>query len=298
MPIFKYFKRRCPPPSLEGVIDLSACSLPYRNVMLDGDNVAGLGVTSQIRVCEVQQVPGLYFIPDPFTSHQMWTTKCLREYAVSPNPINIIPGFNKETSIWTDACQNISRQLSTKLIVQRKQRNTLLKSLPIWKLRWATLGYHHDWDSKKYSEQRKSHFPEELAQLSALFTSALGWKDYHAQAAIVNFYHVGSTLSAHTDHSEEDLSLPLVSISFGLSAIFLIGGESKKVKPHAILIRSGDVIVMTRQARVSYHAVARVLDSTEEKLGATSTCCDSPLDLYMENSRININIRQLRAKQS
>lgn len=298
MPRFKYFKRRCPPPSLEGVIDLSSCSLPYRDVMLGGDNVAKLGVTSRIRVCEVEQVPGLYFIPNPFTSQQMWTSKCLREYAVSPNPINIIPGWKEETSIWSDACQSITRQLSTKLLGQHKSRIDLLKSLPIWKLRWAMLGYHHDWDSKKYSEHRRSNFPEELAQLSALFAGALGWKDYHAQAAIVNFYHVGSTLSAHTDHSEEDLSFPLVSISFGLSAIFLIGGESKKVEPHAILIRSGDVIVMTRQARVSYHAVPRVLDPTKEELDAVSSCCDTPLDLYMENSRININVRQLRPKKS
>ena len=35
---------------------------------------------------------------------------------------------------------------------------------------------------------------------------------FSAEAAIVNFYHLDSTLSGHTDHSERDLSLPLLSI--------------------------------------------------------------------------------------
>jgi len=32
------------------------------------------------------------------------------------------------------------------------------------------------------------------------------------EAAIVNYYHLDSTLSGHTDHSEKDLSIPLLSI--------------------------------------------------------------------------------------
>ena len=35
---------------------------------------------------------------------------------------------------------------------------------------------------------------------------------FTAEAGIVNYYHLDSTLSGHTDHSERDLSLPLLSI--------------------------------------------------------------------------------------
>ena len=35
---------------------------------------------------------------------------------------------------------------------------------------------------------------------------------FNAEACIVNYYHLDSTLSGHTDHSEKDLSLPLLSI--------------------------------------------------------------------------------------
>lgn len=58
---------------------------------------------------------------------------------------------------------------------------------------------------------------------------------------------------------------PLCSpfLSFGQSAIFLIGGKSKEVKPTPILLRSGDVIVMSSEARLSYHGVPRVLPPSE-----------------------------------
>ena len=35
---------------------------------------------------------------------------------------------------------------------------------------------------------------------------------FEPEAAIVNYYHLDSTLSGHTDHSEKDLSVPLLSL--------------------------------------------------------------------------------------
>ena len=58
----------------------------------------------------------------------------------------------------------------------------------------------------------------------------------------------------------------LLISSFGQSAIFLIGGKSKQVKPTPILLRSGDVIVMASDARLSYHGVPRVLAPREDEM--------------------------------
>lgn len=41
--------------------------------------------------------------------------------------------------------------------------------------------------------------------------SNLGFKNFEAEAAIVNYYHMDSTLSGHTDHSEQNLEAPLFS---------------------------------------------------------------------------------------
>ena len=42
----------------------------------------------------------------------------------------------------------------------------------------------------------------------------MGYTNFKAEAAIVNYYHMGSTLSAHTDHSEVNLEAPLYSFRF------------------------------------------------------------------------------------
>ena len=79
-------------------------------------------------------------------------------------------------------------------------------------LRWTTLGYHHDWNSKIYSEDKKNDFPNDLEAMIASIASVLGFEDFKSEAAIVNFYPLASTLAAHTDHSEVDLISPLFSI--------------------------------------------------------------------------------------
>ena len=75
----------------------------------------------------------------------------------------------------------------------------------------------------------------------------------------MNYYHMDSTLSGHTDHSEKDLARPLLSLSFGQSAIFLIGGATKQTRPKALLLNSGDVVIMSRESRLAYHGVPKVL---------------------------------------
>ena len=41
-------------------------------------------------------------------------------------------------------------------------------------------------------------------------------------------------MGGHTDHYEEELSQPLISFSFGQSAVFLIGGCTRDIKPEGI----------------------------------------------------------------
>ena len=62
------------------------------------------------------------------------------------------------------------------------------------RLRWATLGYHHDWDTKVYSEENASPFPEELAALTGGIAAAAGLPSFRAEAAIVNFYPMDASL--------------------------------------------------------------------------------------------------------
>ena len=139
-----------------------------------------------------------------------------------------------------------------------------------------------------YRQDDRSIFPPDLATLSSTLARVLGYAHYRAEAAIVNYYPFSATLSGHTDHSEQNLAAPLLSISLGQSAIFLVGGATVQQVPAALLVRSGDVLVMEEGARLAYHGVPRILPSTQD--WGTG---EEFLDQYLSSHRININIRQV-----
>ena len=56
------------------------------------------------------------------------------------------------------------------------------------------------------------------------------------------------------------------SHSFGQSAVFLIGGESRAVRPQALLLQSGDVVVMSGPSRLAYHGVPKILGPSKASL--------------------------------
>lgn len=86
-----------------------------------------------------------------------------------------------------------------------------------------------------YAEENKNPFPDDLAELCDIFANYLGYKSFKAQAAIVNYYHMGSTLSAHTDHSEVNLEAPLFSFrlvyfcSFSLESHFILNNINSHI---------------------------------------------------------------------
>lgn len=86
--------------------------------------------------------------------------------------------------------------------------------------------------------------------------------------------------------------------SLGNAAIFLVGGLTRDVVPVPILLRSGDIIVMSGPTcRRAFHGVPRILEGTLPTYldeGTTVTGGTwAPYAQYMRNARININVRQV-----
>jgi len=145
--------------------------------------------------------------------------------------------------------------------------------------------------------------PTELSGLTSVLAKALGFSDFKAEAAIINYYRMNSTLAGHTDHSEMNVTAPLFSISFGQTAIFLVGGLKQEDPSNAIFLRSGDVVIMSGSSRLRYHGVPRIL--TTSKAPWDDDCEDSRknpaynLDdwhkarTYIAEARINMNVRQV-----
>lgn len=281
--VFKYYKKKQPPPTFDDVID------PHNgdhedffeqhdalaNTYSEAHTATGDNHTNKVsdwKVVSFKAAPGLLIIKNVFSSSDQvyWASRCLKEYSSTTYKRNIDhPSLNLSVVDWWSESQKDGSLVD--------------------KLRWSTLGYHHDWDTKVYKEDNQSIFPTELASLSTSLATMVGYPGYKAEAAIVNFYPFSATLSGHTDHSEQNLAAPLLSISLGQSAIFLLGGTTVQETPAAFLIRSGDVLVMEEGARLAYHGVPRILAACQDCWEGGDEFCRK----YLASHRININIRQV-----
>lgn len=170
------------------------------------------------------------------------------------------------------------------------------------KLRWITLGGQYDWTNKVYPPAKPPDFPADLAALlEELFP------DMRAQAAIVNLYSPGDTLSLHRDVSEE-CDKGLVSISLGCDCVFLVGLEKQLLDPSeeqdmassacvAIRLRSGDAVYMSQAARFAWHGVPKIVAGTcpsyLEDWPAGSDGQFANWKGWMKNKRVNLNVRQM-----
>jgi len=189
------------------------------------------------------------------------------------------------------------------------------------RLRWANLGYLYHWGTKSYDFSKPSPpLPAGLRRLCKDFVAGIDWTDvwdgynkddmgglsctdwddwnktFEPDAGIVNFYQLQDTLMGHVDRSEVSSATPLVSISLGRPAIFLIGGRSRDIKPTPILLRSGDVVILSGGCRRSFHGVPRIVEFQNPPDFLMTTNSDSewlPFGEYIENTRININVRQV-----
>ena len=79
----------------------------------------------------------------------------------------------------------------------------------------------------------------------------------------------------------------------GNAAIFLIGGNTRDEEPIPILLRSGDVVIMSGACRRSYHGVPRILEGTLPPHLRAQEGDWKLFAEYLETTRINVNVRQV-----
>jgi DNA oxidative demethylase len=92
--------------------------------------------------------------------------------------------------------------------------------------------------------------------LAANAAATAGYPNFDPDACLMNLYEPGTRLSLHRDENERDLAAPIVSVSLGLPAVFLFGGNQRSDRPRRIALESGDVVVWGGPLRLVYHGVA------------------------------------------
>jgi alkylated DNA repair protein (DNA oxidative demethylase) len=138
----------------------------------------------------------------------------------------------------------------------------------------GTLGWVSDRAGYRYSAVDPDSgrawpaMPASFSALAARAAAAGGFAAFEPDACLVNRYEPGARLTLHQDRNEHDYDAPIVSVSLGLPAVFLFGGDTRGSRPQRVPLLHGDVVVWGGPARLRFHGVAPVDDGWHEKLGA------------------------------
>jgi alkylated DNA repair protein (DNA oxidative demethylase) len=110
--------------------------------------------------------------------------------------------------------------------------------------------------------------PALFSELATRASAAAGFAGFVSDACLINRYEPGARLTLHQDRNEADFNQPIVSVSLGLPATFLFGGNTRKERPRRYRLESGDVVVWGGPARLAFHGVAPLKEGTSDLTGA------------------------------
>lgn len=122
--------------------------------------------------------------------------------------------------------------------------------------------------------------PDSFSSLVLVAAQQAGFPHFGADSCLINRYRSGAKMSLHQDRDERDFSAPIVSVSLGVSAVFLFGGLSKTDRVQRVRLYHGDVVVFGGPSRLCYHGIAPIKVSDEAGHSVTGPC------------RINLTLRQ------
>lgn len=97
--------------------------------------------------------------------------------------------------------------------------------------------------------------PDIFLSLAQQAASAAGFDHYVPDSCLINQYAVGAKMGLHQDKNEKDFAQPIVSVSLGLPATFLLGGLNRENPTQKIQLTHGDVLVWGGAARLFFHGV-------------------------------------------
>ncbi|MBX7184098.1 MAG: DNA oxidative demethylase AlkB [Vicinamibacteria bacterium] len=121
--------------------------------------------------------------------------------------------------------------------------------------------------------------PAVFLDLASRAATAGGYPGFVPDACLINRYEPGARLSLHQDRNEKDFDAPIVSVSLGLPATFLFGGNDRSDRPRRVPIRHGDVAVWGGPSRLAFHGIAPLKEAKHETMG---------------RQRINLTLRRAR----
>lgn len=258
------------------------------------------GISTKMKIFNLKDFPGFYIVPNAISDSLIeFLTSFVLRNLTGPPFINNFNNLNEQVqepiNLWSHSIENYG------------DLSFLKKSL-----RWIHLGYFFDYNRFQYDESKYNSNPVIIKNIFEYLAKCLGFSTFEAQTSILNFYsscsfgpdyRTGQNVCGHVDIYEKNLDQPLLSLSMGQSAIFLIGHSIRHSKSKAIWLRNGDLVIMSGPSRNAYHSVPYVgpihphgkSPLANHSLNYDcSNIKDSSIREFLDNSRFNINVRHMK----
>ncbi|HVZ20595.1 MAG TPA: alpha-ketoglutarate-dependent dioxygenase AlkB [Vicinamibacterales bacterium] len=130
---------------------------------------------------------------------------------------------------------------------------------------WNALTYEYGETRDDFDRHPVPPLPAPLVALARDAAADAGFA-MEPDLCILNYYSAEARMGVHQDKDERretiDAGIPIVSVSIGDAARFVIGGTSRRDPMRPLVLRSGDVLVLGGPSRLRYHGVTRILPGT------------------------------------
>jgi len=153
----------------------------------------------------------------------------------------------------------------------------------------GSLGWHSDDAGYRYESRDPLSgrlwpaLPLDWITFAQDMAAQAGFTGFRPQACLLNRYAPGARMGLHQDRDETALDSPIVSVSLGLTAQFLFGGQERTDPVRKLRLVSGDVVVWGGASRLFYHGIAPLASDDHPLTGAC---------------RWNLTFRRVRAEVS
>jgi DNA oxidative demethylase len=201
-------------------------------------------------------------------------------------PIRVLPGFDLWPGLLDVKAQADLTRLTLAALGAAPPAHydtAYGKAMSVAMSSFGPLGWTSDKTGYRYADRHPGtdqpwpDMPQALLDLWA----ELGDPQTPPDSALINLYRGEARMGLHQDRDEADPRFPVLSISLGDTAVFRIGGTSRKDPTKSLKLSSGDVCRLSGPARLAFHGVDRILPGSS--------------GLVAGGGRINITLRRALA---
>jgi DNA alkylation damage repair protein AlkB len=130
---------------------------------------------------------------------------------------------------------------------------------------WNGLTYKYEPSRSDFDGLTVPAIPQRFADIASAAAQDAGFA-IAPDLCIMNYYAGSAKMGVHQDKDERPetiaAGIPIVSVSLGDDARFVVGGLSRRDPTSPVMLKSGDVLIMGGASRLRYHGVTRIVPGT------------------------------------